>query len=115
MVLKFFLNVSKEDQKQRFLDRINDPTKNWKFTMNDIRERQYWDKYMEAYEDILRETSTEYAPWYVIPANKKWFMRTAVSSIIISTLESLNLTYPDLGEAQKKELLNAKAMLENEK
>ena len=115
VVLKFFLNVSKEDQKQRFLDRINDPTKNWKFTMNDIRERQYWDKYMEAYEDILRETSTEYAPWYVIPANKKWFMRTAVSSIVISTLESLNLTYPDLGEAQKKELLNAKEMLENEK
>lgn len=114
VILKFFLNVSKEDQKQRFLDRINDPTKNWKFTMNDIKERQFWDKYMEAYEDILCETSTEYAPWYVIPANKKWFMRTAVSEIIISTLESLNLTYPDVSDTQKKELLKAKEMLESE-
>jgi PPK2 family polyphosphate:nucleotide phosphotransferase len=115
VILKFFLNVSKEDQKQRFLDRINDPTKNWKFTMNDIKERQFWDKYMEAYEDILRETSTEWAPWYVIPANKKWFMRTAVSDIIVATLESLDLKYPEVSEAQKKDLQTAKEMLESEK
>ncbi len=115
VILKFFLNVSKDVQKQRFLDRINDHTKNWKFTINDINERQYWDKYMEAYEDILQETSTEWAPWYVIPADKKWFMRAAVSDIMISTLESLGLSYPEVSEAKKKDLQKAKEMLENEK
>jgi len=114
VIIKFFLHVSKEVQKERFLDRINDPTKNWKFTINDINERQHWDKYMDAYEDILQETSTDWAPWYVIPANKKWFMRTAVSEIIIRTLESLNLSYPEITESQKKDLQKAKEILENE-
>jgi len=115
VILKFFLNVSKEEQKNRFLSRINDPRKNWKFTMNDIKERQYWDKYMEAFNDTFHHTSTTHSPWYIIPADKKWFMRMAVCEIIVNTLKSLDLKFPEISEIQKKELLKAKEVLESEK
>lgn len=114
IVLKFFLHVSKKEQKKRFLDRINNPSKNWKFTINDIQERKYWNDYMKAYEDIFLKTSTEYAPWYIIPADHKWFMRLIVSEIFVQAMEKLQLSYPDVSEAQKAELTKAKTILENE-
>jgi PPK2 family polyphosphate:nucleotide phosphotransferase len=113
VVLKFFLNVSKDEQKRRFLERIEQPQKNWKFSMNDIKERQFWDDYMNAYEEVFNRTSTSWAPWYVIPADRKWFTHLAVGTVICSILESLNLSYPTLSEEHKQQLLNAKKALEN--
>lgn len=113
-VLKFFLNVSRDEQKQRFLDRINEPENNWKFSMGDVKERGHWNEYMKAYEDAISATSTKNAPWYIIPADKKWFTRLAVSEIIVKKLESLKLAYPSVSEAHKAELAEAKKMLENE-
>ncbi len=113
--IKFFLNVSKEEQKERFLDRIEDSTKNWKFSAADIEERKFWDNYQDAYEDAINNTSTEHAPWYVIPADKKWFTKYAVSEIIKNTLESLNLKYPEIDKNQKSELKKYKEMLLKEK
>lgn len=114
IILKFFLNVSENEQKARFLDRINDPSKNWKFSKNDITERLLWSKYMEAYDDMFRHTSTDYAPWHIVPADNKWFLRTTVSKIINDKLKSLNLNYPTINEEQKLNLLKAKEMLEKE-
>lgn len=113
-VLKFFLNVSKEEQKQRFLSRIDEPEKNWKFSMGDVKERGHWDDYMKAYTEALSATSTANAPWYVIPADKKWFTRLAVSEIIVKKLESMKLSYPTVTEQHKIELAEAKKMLEAE-
>lgn len=113
-VLKFFLHVSKEKQRERFLKRINTPEKNWKFSLNDVQERRFWDDYMAAYEDMFNHTSTEDAPWYIIPADKKWFMRAAVADVIITKLESLNLSYPTVSEEHKQNLLKAKELLEQE-
>jgi PPK2 family polyphosphate:nucleotide phosphotransferase len=113
-VIKFFLHVSKDEQKKRFLDRIEQPEKNWKFNSGDAKERALWDDYMKAYEDAIENTSTEKSPWYIIPADKKWFTRLAVSEIIVKTLESLDLKYPVVTEAQKAELLEAKKILECE-
>ena len=113
--VKFFLHVSKEEQKKRFLARIDEPDKNWKFSAGDAKERELWDDYMNAYRDAIEATSTEKAPWYIIPADKKWFMRLAVSEIIVKKLESLDLKYPVLPEAHKQELLEAKKMLGDEK
>ncbi|MFN0292333.1 polyphosphate kinase 2 family protein [Pedobacter helvus] len=113
-ILKFFLNVSKEEQKQRFLERIADPAKNWKFSSGDIKERALWDKYMEAYEDALNETSTDYAPWYVIPADKKWYTRLAVSQIIAETLKGLKLEYPVLAQEEVDKLAEYKEQLLSE-
>ena len=113
-VIKFFLHVSKDEQKKRFLDRIEQPEKNWKFNSGDAKERALWDDYMKAYEDAIENTSTEKSPWYIIPADKKWFTRLAVSEIIVKTLESLDLKYPVVTEAQKAELLEAKKILETE-
>ncbi|MEO5860014.1 MAG: polyphosphate kinase 2 family protein [Pyrinomonadaceae bacterium] len=113
-ILKFFLNVSKDEQKQRFLSRINEPEKNWKFAMSDVKERGHWDVYMKAYTEALSATSTKAAPWYVIPADKKWFTRLAVSEIIVKKLESMNLDYPTVTEQHKIELAEAKKMLEAE-
>lgn len=110
-ILKFFLHVSKDEQKQRFLDRIEDPAKNWKFSVGDIRERALWDKYMDAYEDALNETSTNYAPWYVIPADKKWYTRLAVSQIIAEKLESLNMEFPKLPQEEVDKLESCKQQL----
>ncbi|CAN5348722.1 polyphosphate kinase 2 family protein [soil metagenome] len=114
-VLKFFLNVSKDEQKKRFLARIDEKEKNWKFSASDAKERAFWDDYMKCYEDAISATSTKNAPWYVVPADKKWFTRTAVSEIIVKKLESLKLKYPTISEAQRAELLKAKEILENEK
>jgi PPK2 family polyphosphate:nucleotide phosphotransferase len=114
IVLKFFLNVSKEAQKKRFLERIDRPEKNWKFSSADAKERQRWDDYQAAYEDVLNHTSTKHAPWYVVPADHKWFSRLAVGAVILQTMRDLKLAYPTIGEAQKQELLKAKEMLESE-
>lgn len=114
VVMKFFLNVSKEEQKERFLERIDRPEKNWKFSLADVRERGYWDDYMAAYEDVLTQTSTDCAPWHVIPADHKWFTRLAVSSFINQKLESLNLSYPELEENHLERLKEARVMLEGE-
>jgi PPK2 family polyphosphate:nucleotide phosphotransferase len=115
IILKFFLNVSKDAQKKRFLDRINLPEKNWKFSASDVKERGHWDDYMKAYEDVFNHTSTDWAPWYIIPADCKWFTRLAVADIICNQLKSLNLEYPTLSEAHRQELLTAKAILDSEK
>ncbi len=114
VVVKFFLNVSKDAQRERFLERAVMPEKNWKFSAADMKERQYWDQYMAAYEDLLSHTSTEWAPWYVVPADHKWFSRLAVGAVIYNTLRCLNLAYPTVGEEQKKALAEAAAELEKE-
>ncbi|HEY0659293.1 MAG TPA: polyphosphate kinase 2 family protein [Pyrinomonadaceae bacterium] len=113
-VLKFFLNVSKQEQKERFLARIETPEKNWKFSASDAKERAFWDDYMKAYKEAVKATSTAKAPWYIIPADKKWFTRVAVSEIIVSKLESMNLQYPQVSEDHRQSLLVAKELLENE-
>lgn len=114
-VVKFFLNVSKDEQKKRFLERIELPEKNWKFSAGDIKERGFWDDYQKVYQEALAATSTEKSPWYVIPADNKWFTRVAVSEIICQRLEAMKLHYPELDEVQKAELAKCKEMLENEK
>jgi len=111
IVRKFFLHVSKKEQKQRFLDRIDDPQKNWKFSSNDASERDYWDDYMEAYEQMIQETATKEAPWYVVPADNKWFTRVVVAGAVIETLDSLDLAYPKVDEGKLKELATAKKKL----
>ncbi len=110
-ILKFFLHVSKKEQKERFLERIEKPEKNWKFSIADVKERGYWKDYMDAYEEMLAETSTPWAPWYVIPADRKWYTRALVAEIINATLESMNLSYPVLSKAQKADLAKAGEML----
>ncbi len=112
--LKFFLNVSKDEQKKRFLKRINTPEKNWKFSAADVKERGFWDDYQQAYSDAIEATSTKNAPWFVVPADNKWFTRVAVSEIIIKKMESLNLQYPKMNEAHMQSLLEAKKLLEAE-
>lgn len=114
-ILKFFLNVSKKEQKRRFLDRIDEPEKNWKFSMGDVRERAHWKEYMNAYREALGATSTDAAPWYIIPADKKWFTRLAVSEIIVKKLESMDLHYPIVTEEHKLDLIEARKALESEK
>ncbi len=113
-ILKFFLNVSKDEQKKRFLKRINTPEKNWKFSAADVKERGFWDDYMQAYEDALQNTSAKNAPWFVVPADNKWFTRVAVSEIVIKKMESLDLKYPTVSEAHMQNLLEAKRLLEGE-
>jgi PPK2 family polyphosphate:nucleotide phosphotransferase len=114
LILKFFLNVSLEDQKIRFLSRINEPKKNWKFSIGDLKERALWPKYMEAYESAIKNTSSKLAPWYVIPADNKANLRAMVSSIITESLENLDLNYPSVNQKQKDEMNEAKEILENE-
>jgi PPK2 family polyphosphate:nucleotide phosphotransferase len=111
IVRKFFLHVSKKEQKQRFLDRIEDPLKNWKFSSNDANERDYWDDYMTAYEEMIQETATKEAPWYVVPADNKWFTRVVVASAVIEALASLDLAYPKVDQSKLKELAAAKKKL----
>ncbi len=111
VVRKFFLHVSKKEQKRRFLERINDPQKNWKFSSNDAAERDYWDDYMGAYEEMIQETATKDAPWYVVPADNKWFTRLVVAAAVIETLDDLDLKYPEIGEEKLKELATAKKKL----
>ena len=115
LVLKFFLNVSKDEQRKRFLDRIDEPGKRWKFSMGDVAERQLWPQYMAAYEDLIRETSTPEAPWYVIPADHKWFTRVAVAAALVRALEDLNLDYPKVEGKALEELEQARKALKAEK
>jgi PPK2 family polyphosphate:nucleotide phosphotransferase len=115
VVLKFFLHVSKEEQKRRFLERIDRPEKNWKFSASDAKERAHWDAYQDAYEEVFNRTSTAWAPWYVIPADHKWFTRLAVADIILDTLKKLDLRYPKVGKERKEGLLEARKVLEEEK
>ena len=111
VVRKFFLHVSKKEQQQRFLERIDNPLKNWKFSSNDAAERDYWDQYMEAYEEMIRTTATSYAPWYVVPADNKWFTRVVVAGAIIEALADLNLAYPKVDKAKRADLLVARKKL----
>jgi len=113
-IRKFFLNVSKEEQKKRFLARLDDPAKNWKFSASDIKERKYWDDYMGAYEKMICNTATEYAPWVVVPADNKWFSRLLVVASIVDVLNSLDLHYPRLNDTQLAELKQAHKQLEKE-
>lgn len=115
VVIKFFLHVSKDEQKERFLTRIDDKTKNWKFSAADVEERKYWDKYQDAYEEAISATSKKSAPWYIIPADKKWFARLLVSEIIVETLKKLDLEYPKLSDEQVAELQKCKENLLSEK
>jgi PPK2 family polyphosphate:nucleotide phosphotransferase len=115
VIRKFFLHVSKKEQKQRFLARLDEPAKNWKFSAADIHERKYWDDYQSAYEDMIRNTATEHAPWYVVPADNKWFTRLVVSAVVVETLESLDLAYPKVDGAKRKELAAAKKVLLSKK
>ena len=110
-IRKFFLNVSKKEQKKRFLERIEEPEKNWKFSANDAKEREYWDDYMEAYEDTIRNTATKEAPWYVVPADNKWFTRVVVGAAVIEALDDLDLEYPKVSASKLKELEEAKRTL----
>ncbi len=113
-ILKFFLNVSLDEQRKRFLERIDDPAKNWKFSAADLAERALWPKYMTAFEDAINATSTAHAPWYVIPADRKWAMRAAVADIVTTTLTSMKVAYPTVSDAQRAELLAHRAALEAE-
>jgi PPK2 family polyphosphate:nucleotide phosphotransferase len=111
IVIKFFLHVSKDEQKKRFLERLDLPEKNWKFSANDVKERGFWDDYMRAYEETIRETATEDSPWYVVPADNKWFTRAVVAAAVIDAVASLNLAYPKVSPEKLKELSEAKKAL----
>ena len=113
IVIKFFLNISREEQRRRFLDRLNDK-KYWKFSVNDLKERQHWDSYMKCYEEALSATSTHHAPWYVIPANRKWFARACIADIISGAVEGLNLKYPEPTPDEVKAFKEAQRSLEAE-
>ena len=114
VILKFFLNVSKEEQRERFLDRLDEPAKNWKFSMADVAERALWPRYQAAYQDMIRHTSTKEAPWFVVPADHKWFARLVIGSVITSTLDSLNLRFPRVGKAELEEFAKVRKALESE-
>jgi len=125
IILKFFLHVSKKEQKKRFLERIDDPSKNWKFSLSDLKERAFWDEYQKVYSEALSATSTEYAPlsatsteyapWFVVPADDKWFARLAIAAIIARQFAKLEINYPVVSQAQKEELQKAKLQLMSEK
>lgn len=114
VILKFFLHVSRDEQRQRFLARIEDESKNWKFSIGDVKERGFWNDYMRAYEHVLSNTSTAHAPWFVVPADNKWFTRLAVAAIIYQALENLDLRYPEMSDAQRQELQKFKVLLMND-
>ena len=113
-ILKFFLNVSRKEQKRRFLERLDEPDKHWKFSAADVRERSRWKDYMRAYEEAIRATATVHAPWFVVPADEKWFTRLVVAAAIVETLEGLDLAFPKVDDAQRKELALARAQLATE-
>ena len=114
IVLKFFLNLSREEQRKRFLKRLDTPEKNWKFSASDVHERQYWHDYMQAYEAAIRATASKHAPWFVVPADKKWFTRLVVAAAIVEAVEQLDLTYPKVDSTKKKELATVRAALARE-
>ncbi len=115
VIRKFFLNVSKEEQKKRFLERLDKPEKNWKFSAADVHERQCWDDYQKAYEEMISNTATPHAPWFIVPADHKWFTRLVVSAVVIDALKGLNLAYPKLDKKKRDELSEARQQLESEK
>jgi PPK2 family polyphosphate:nucleotide phosphotransferase len=115
VIRKFFLDVSKKEQRKRFLERIDEPSKNWKFELNDVHERQHWKDYMRAYEDAIRETAAKHAPWFVVPADHKWFTRIVVAAAVVEALEELDLHFPKVTTKQRAELGAARRMLEKEK
>ncbi len=114
-VLKFFLHVSRKEQKKRFIERLDEPDKNWKFAIGDVKERAYWNDYMAAYEDAIRATATQAAPWFVVPADNKWFTRLVVVGAIVEAMESMKLAYPKITDAQKADLARARELLLTEK
>jgi PPK2 family polyphosphate:nucleotide phosphotransferase len=114
-IRKFFLNVSRDEQKKRFLERLDNPDKNWKFSMADAQERERWDDYMAAYEDMIRHTASGHAPWYVVPADNKWFTRLVVAAAVIEALDDMNLAYPKVDDEKRKELEAARSMLEGKR
>jgi PPK2 family polyphosphate:nucleotide phosphotransferase len=111
IILKFFLHVSREEQKKRFMDRLDKPTKHWKFSAADVHEREFWGDYMHAFEDAIKATASKHAPWFVVPADNKWFTRLLVAAAIVEAVEKLDLTYPTIDAAKKKELAAARAAL----
>jgi PPK2 family polyphosphate:nucleotide phosphotransferase len=111
IILKFFLHVSREEQKKRFMDRLDKPTKHWKFSAADVHEREFWGDYMHAFEDAIKATASKHAPWFVVPADNKWFTRLVVAAAIVEAVEKLDLTYPTIDAAKKKELAAARAAL----
>jgi PPK2 family polyphosphate:nucleotide phosphotransferase len=111
VIRKFFLHVSKKEQKKRFLERLENPEKNWKFSVSDIKERAFWSDYMTAYEDAIRQTASKDAPWYVVPADNKWFTRVVVAAAVVDTLGSLGLSYPKVDKVRRKALVEAKRTL----
>ena len=113
-ILKFFLNVSRKEQKRRFLERLDEPDKHWKFSAADVRERAHWKGYMQAYEETIRATASEHAPWFVVPADQKWFTRLVVAAAIVETLEGLDLSFPKVSDAKREELALARAQLAKE-
>jgi PPK2 family polyphosphate:nucleotide phosphotransferase len=113
-VLKFFLNVSRDEQKRRFMERLNEPSRNWKFSSADVRERGHWDEYQATYEQAIRATATPHAPWYVVPADNKWYLRLVVVAAIVQALEEMDLAYPRVGEDKQHELEAARALLDQE-
>jgi PPK2 family polyphosphate:nucleotide phosphotransferase len=114
LVLKFFLNVSRDEQKKRFLERLDEPEKNWKFEPNDVRERAHWDAYMAAYEDAIRRTAAPHAPWYVVPADAKWFTRVVVAAAIVEAIEGLELSYPSVDPALREQFAACRKLLADE-
>jgi PPK2 family polyphosphate:nucleotide phosphotransferase len=113
-VVKFFLHVSRKEQKRRFLERLDTPDKNWKYSSSDVKERHFWDEYQEAYEEMIRHTAKEHAPWYVVPADNKWFTRLVVAQAVVDALEGMNLKYPKVSGVEKAALAEARQQLENE-
>jgi PPK2 family polyphosphate:nucleotide phosphotransferase len=114
LILKFFLHLSKDEQRRRFLDRLEEPAKNWKFSLGDVAERKLWDKYQAAYQDVIRHTSAKHAPWHVVPADHKWFARVVISSAIVGAMEKLDLRYPEVDKATAAELKKVREALEKE-
>jgi polyphosphate kinase 2 (PPK2 family) len=112
VIRKFFLHLSKAEQKKRFLSRLDEPSKNWKFSGSDLKERGFWDEYQEAYDEMIRATATAHAPWYVVPADNKWFTHLVVAGAIIDTLESLGLAFPEVTAEQRRALEDARKTLE---
>ena len=113
-MVKFFLHLSKKEQKRRFLERLDTPDKNWKFSLSDVKERKCWDAYQEAYEDMIRHTAKEHAPWYVVPADNKWFTRLVVAQAVVDVLKGMNLKYPKVSGELKAALAQARQQLEKE-
>jgi polyphosphate kinase 2 (PPK2 family) len=114
-ILKFFLNVSRREQKKRFMDRLDEPEKNWKFSASDVQERKFWGDYMHAFEEAIRATASKHAPWFVVPADNKWFTRLLVAAAIVDAVEDLGLAYPKVDPAKRKELAAARAALARER